>query len=309
MMRDGLRTLLCTLAVVVGAELVSRYLTSSADGVWEYWSEDAFFSFSEFHKLESKGMRQEVVVCGDSTGYHDIDINELANLTGRVGKTWNLSSPGNFPLAFRVSTLPLLRRTAESDPQERTIVISFIPAGLVPDFETPSEKSIISAAACADRDPIVEIRRMFSLLRLRLCLKYLIAPIGSPTEILNHRGGEVLIGKKREIKTVRSDGEPVSSLLNPARTGVLRDLLSLLNQAKWHAVIVIPPSNETELRRLNTVAYRSFLSDLRKDFDFTLLDFFESGIFKDDDFFDANHLNESGATKLTRELAKALQAN
>ena len=44
-MRDGLRTLLCTLVVVLGAELVSRYFTSSAAGVWEYWSEDAFFFF------------------------------------------------------------------------------------------------------------------------------------------------------------------------------------------------------------------------------------------------------------------------
>ena len=73
--------------------------------------------------MESKGLRQEVVVCGDSTGYHDIDMNELAVLTGRVGKTGNLSSPGDFPLAFRVSTLPLLRKTIQSDPQERTIVI------------------------------------------------------------------------------------------------------------------------------------------------------------------------------------------
>jgi hypothetical protein len=90
------------------AEASSRVLLQPVgDNLWAYNPPSLSRPFEWYRHLTEENMTPTVLAIGDSTGARNFDPESFA-ATSSIDNAYNLAHPGNFPLALRSNTLPLL---------------------------------------------------------------------------------------------------------------------------------------------------------------------------------------------------------
>lgn len=96
------------LLLLVSAELAARILMAPVgEHLWAYSPTASSGSFEWYRHLATSGRTPEVIVIGDSTGARNFDPEAFAAHT-EFDDVYSLARAGNFPLALRSNTLPLL---------------------------------------------------------------------------------------------------------------------------------------------------------------------------------------------------------
>lgn len=87
---------------------------------------------------------------------------------------------------------------------------------------------------------------------------------------------------------------------------ILYKYLSLLKDNNIKPIIVVCPTSKYYFKYFSNCYQKNkfykILDSFKKDFDFQVIDYFNSNLFKDDDFWDYAHLNGKGAEKFTEIL-------
>lgn len=91
---------------------------------------------------------------------------------------------------------------------------------------------------------------------------------------------------------------------------IFEKYLQMLNKINIEPIIVILPTSKYYYEYYNDNyqknKFYSIIQELDKKFDFTVIDYFNSELFTDEDFWDYSHLNKTGALKFTSILKKFL---
>ncbi|WP_244834818.1 DUF1574 domain-containing protein [Clostridium sp. BJN0001] len=88
-------------------------------------------------------------------------------------------------------------------------------------------------------------------------------------------------------------------------TKIFKDYLTLLKDNNIKPIVVVFPVSKYYSKYFSRRVKNEFeniLNEVRKDYDFQLIDYFDSDEFTDDDFYDVSHLNNDGALKFTEIL-------
>lgn len=134
--------------IFVLAEASARILMQPVgDNLWAYNPPSLSRPFEWYRHLTEENMTPAVVAIGDSTGARNFDPESFAAASA-IENTYNLAHPGNFPLALRSNTLPLLDSDHTPD-----IVILFQWSGSL--LDSPR----VDALEAGAMSPILEARR------------------------------------------------------------------------------------------------------------------------------------------------------
>ncbi len=91
---------------------------------------------------------------------------------------------------------------------------------------------------------------------------------------------------------------------------ILKEYLQLLKENNIKPIIIVCPVSKYYSKyfdkRLKSEFYEN-INYIKKFYDFEVMDYFESDLFKDDDFYDVSHLNENGSRKFTKILNKQIK--
>ena len=96
------------MTMVFSGELAARWLLAPIGDVWAYWGDEMGNRFGWYQDLVERGEVPEVLFIGDSVGARNIDALAFSRTAG-VG-AFSLCFTGNFPLALRALTYPMLQR-------------------------------------------------------------------------------------------------------------------------------------------------------------------------------------------------------
>ena len=134
--------------LLLSAEFAARALMEPlGDYLWAYPPASSPVAFEWYRALATTERTPSVVAIGDSTGARNFSPEAFSS-TSRVGTAYSLTRPGNFPLALRSNTLPLLE---VGEPPE--IVLLFQWAGSF--REDPRVRQIERGSL----SPVLEARR------------------------------------------------------------------------------------------------------------------------------------------------------
>lgn len=87
--------------------------------------------------------------------------------------------------------------------------------------------------------------------------------------------------------------------------GIFKDYLELLKKNKIKPVVIVCPVSKYYSKCFDTSMKEEFhniINNMKKSFNFKFLDYFNSELFTDSDFYDVSHLNDVGAEKFTKIL-------
>mgnify|MGYP003168156318 CR=1 FL=1 len=91
---------------------------------------------------------------------------------------------------------------------------------------------------------------------------------------------------------------------------IFKNYLQLLKENNIKPIVIVCPASKYYSKyfpkRLKDEFY-SIINETRKQYDFQFLDYFDSELFEDNDFYDVSHLNDKGAEKFTELLNKEVQ--
>lgn len=108
----------------------------------------------------------------------------------------------------------------------------------------------------------------------------------------------LLDGNKDYPKTVKQN------------TIILKDYLKLLKKNDIKPILIVCPVSRYYAdyfpNRLKNEFY-NIINEIRTEYEFQLLDYFNSDLFKDEDFYDVSHLNDKGAEKFTKLLNNKIE--
>jgi len=102
------RAWLVAVVLVLGLECLSRVALTPIGRYWEYWKPRAAAKFEWYRTRAERGGVPEVLFVGDSVAAHDFAPEVCRRAMPEGTAAYNLAFPGNFPEAFRPSTLRLL---------------------------------------------------------------------------------------------------------------------------------------------------------------------------------------------------------
>lgn len=122
-----------------------------------------------------------------------------------------------------------------------------------------------------------------------------------PVSAINDENGKkqaLLDGNKNYPETVKENKE------------IFKNYLQLLKENDIKPIVIVCPTSKYYSKyfpkRLKDEFY-SIINETRKEYDFQFLDYFDSELFEDCDFYDVSHLNDKGAEKFTKLLNKEVQ--
>jgi hypothetical protein len=284
---------ICLLAV---AELGARSALTPIGAYWEYWTPRAAAKFERYRADVRRGTPPRLLAVGDSTGASDIEPAALADAAG-VDTAFNLAWPANFPMAFRESTLPLLRSDAAPD----VVVASFSPTGFLssPRVERFEEAILSSPYVRALRGERQAADYSY-LARLRPALPFRGSwwtGNGLPQPA---NGGFMPLTGADAAPDVGEEERPFER----ERFAVLEALREAGRQHGFEVVVVVPPRRDPSAVREGAEA--TYLSRLRQG-GFTYLDFREPSFLQPAHFYDGGHLNRDGARIYSARLGEALR--
>jgi len=148
MPRHWLASMALLAAILVGVEVAARVvLAPVGDHLWAYRPAASSRVFEWYRHLATSRRVPNVVAIGDSIGARNFDPEAFKEASG-LGSVYSLTQAGNFPLALRSNTLPLLET---GDSPEIVILLQW--AGSFRD--DPRVRQIESGAL----SPILEARR------------------------------------------------------------------------------------------------------------------------------------------------------
>src|SRR5262245_45527059 len=120
------RGVLFAVLLLALAEASARAVIPAVVGdKWKFWSPEAAVTVEQYRRRIEEGREPRITIVGDSTGARNVDPLAMAAASPRLD-AYNLALDANYPRAFRLTTLPLLR--TDSAPGS-VIVASFDPAG------------------------------------------------------------------------------------------------------------------------------------------------------------------------------------
>ena len=295
--------------LLAGAEAGARYLMGPiGDNLWAYGSAGFSRSFEWYRHLANNGVTPEVIVIGDSTGARNFDPVAFAKASGVEG-VYSLARAGNFPLALRSNTLPLL---ATGKPPEFVVLLQW-PGSLrddprVQQIESGALSPILEARQ-ADRFLITDFSYVSRLFQART---YLVSywlrgeALLYPPENLGYSP----FFREAEVESTAiapSAPRREEAFFSPERQSVIRELVDLAHERGFLVVAVVGPFRAGEhysvanqhlewLRSLGASACGSLaVVDLRQP------KYLDSSQFKDN-----NHLYSDGAALFSSNLADVI---
>jgi len=91
---------------------------------------------------------------------------------------------------------------------------------------------------------------------------------------------------------------------------VFRDYLELLKIHNIKPIVVISPTSKQHYQYFENSTLKdrfySILNEFEREYKFQILDYFDSNLFVDSDFWDYSHMNKNGADKFTQMLRKEI---
>lgn len=295
--------------LLVGAELTARILMAPiGENVWAYSPSNSYRAFEWYRYRSETGSTPRIVAIGDSTGARNFDPESAAASLGEQD-VYSLARAGNFPIALRSNTLPLLET---GEPPE--VVLLFQWAGSFRD--DPRVRQIERGA----RSSLLEARQegrwlvtdLLYLARLYPARSFLVrhwiageplvtsADFGSfsPLQRSGTGPGEVTDGTVPEQDDVQ---------FSEARRDVVRRLLDIAKERNILVFAVVGPQRSPGLDPV-TELHMQWLSDIRSAncANFEILDERAPAYLAADHFKDNNHLYADGAARFSSDLAGRL---
>ena len=301
-------TIVWALLLFVLAEGVSRAIVGKVGRRWEYWDTIAAVKFEDYRTRVSSNTRPDVVIIGDSTAARDLDPHSMAadQLAGK--DIYNLAWPANFPLAFRITTLPLLRQPYQAP---RIVLASFSPGSFSDNPRVVEfEQQILKSTYCQHVLGNYSFADKFSLPRLRNAVPFIrdsFEPNEDFNEIKKHRGfmpSEAVVEDYR----IANSGTEVPEIVTD-RFAVLVELAELSHQRQFELYILIPPVNAAAATPTADIyhKYLALLKQAQQKYGFTILDKRHSDFLTNEQFTDGIHLTRSGAELFSSTLPKAFE--
>jgi hypothetical protein len=289
------QTLAVVMLLVGGAEAVTRLAIAPIGAYWEYWTPGAAAKFEQYRADVRKGTPPDLLIVGDSSAARDLDPRTLGAAAGN-NSVFNLGWPANFPLAFRKSTLPLLRGATGP----ATVVVSFSPTGFVDSPRVRRFEESIIESHYADRDGR-SAANLFYLARVRPALPFLRSWwTGRGLPISADRGFMPLDGMDQENAEDFAESGPFDA----ARFAVIEELFQTARDYGFQAIVLIPPRlDQAPSWRAAEQTYRTKLQGGAYPF----LDYANEPRLQRDHFYDAGHLNRQGAQVFSAYVGEALR--
>jgi hypothetical protein len=299
------RAVLLALALSMACEGAARVVLPADSRRDEYWSPEAAAKFETYRERAESGRAPAVLVVGDSTAVRDFDPAAIAETSG--GDAYNLAWPGNFPLAFRCTTIPLLAGAASVP---RVVVAAFTPNGFteterVRRFEAGILTSDVCRRSAGEAIPSDFVR----LTKLGRVLGARFAPrdaVGEMTE----SGFMPLEGRspKRTRREERGGEEAEARAVRAERFEVVRRLGRLARERGFTLLVVIPPIEQEDRAGSAYFEYKRELERAAAEYGFTALDWRHLDGYGRESFYDSVHLNAEAARRLSRELGAVVRA-
>lgn len=293
------RTLAMVACLVAMGEMTARAALDPIGDYWAYWTPAAAAKFEDYRSHVRHGSAPHVLVVGDSTAARDLDPAPLAEATRATA--FNLAWPANFPLAFRLCTLPLLRSHSRPD----LVVASFVPTGFLDSSSARRfEESILESTYCRRERDQISASDYSYLARIRPALAFRRSWwTGTSLPQVKDLGFMPLDGNEvaSDIPTVIPSVDPqITLMIAPQRFAAIEDLYRTARRFEFAVIVLVPPRRRPGpvIRRLED----DYIARLQAcGFDY--VDYREPSFLNDGDYYDRNHLNTHGAALLSRVVA------
>lgn len=291
------------------AEGVSRAIVGNVGRRWEYWDKIAAVKFEDYRTRVSSNNGPDIVVIGDSTAARDLDPRSMAtdHLSGK--DIYNLAWPANFPLAFRTTTLPLLREPYQAP---RIVLASFTPGSFTDNPRVNEfEQEILKSTYCQHLLGNYSFADNFFLPRLRNAMPFIHDSFKPNEEFNELRKNRGFMPSEAVVKEYRTpDSGSRAPQIVPIRFDVLIELAELSRQRKFELYILIPPVSPA-LAPSTADLYQKYLALLepaQQKYGFTILDKRHSDFLTDEHFTDGIHLTRAGAELFSSTLAREFES-
>ena len=298
-------TLGLTAGLLAAAELTARVaLAPMGDRLWGYWDEAAAQKFEWYRTRVGQGHAPAILVVGDSTGARNVDVAALGSAAGGLD-VYSLAAPANFPLAFRVSTLPLLRM----DPRPDHVLLVQLPHSYTDAAEVvENERGILTSAVARQERGEILATDYLHLARLyparRLLARYWVH--GAVLVQEPPCGGFMPLDSTSAGPDRARDGTSAVPSFSPERRAVLLELAALTRARRQNLVVVLPPLRERPLPPV-LEAHRDWLLQNASVHGFAVWDYSQASFLPDDLFKDNTHLSPEGAARLGAALGARLR--
>lgn len=307
--RTFVLTIAMALLLFVIAETMSRAIVGRVGRRWEYWDKAAAIKFEDYRTQVSSNAGPDIVVIGDSTAARDLDPQSMAKGYLAAKDIYNLAWPANFPLAFRVTTLPLLREPYHAP---RIVLASFTPESFTDNPRVNEfEQEILKSTYCQHLLGRHSFADKFFLPRLRNAMPFIhdsLKPDEEFNELRKNRGfmpSDAVVKDDRTAGPATSDSQIVDS-----RFDVLIELAELSQQRKFDLYILIPPVS-SRLMAPTADIYQKYLARLQsaqKKYGFTILDKRHTDSLTAKYFTDGIHLTRAGAELFSSTLPRDFES-
>jgi hypothetical protein len=295
--------------LLVGAELAARFLMAPiGENVWAYSPSNSYRAFEWYRYRSETGNTPRVVAIGDSTGARNFDPESAADSFGDQD-IYSLARAGNFPIALRSNTLPLLET---GEPPE--VVLLFQWAGSFRD--DPRVRQIERGA----RSSLLEARQegrwlvtdFLYLARLYPARSFLVRHwvAGKPLVTNADFGSFSPLQRSATSPPQATDGtvpEQDEVQFSDARRDVVLKLLEIAKERDIIVFAVVGPQRSPGKDRV-TELHLQWLSDVRTAncANFEILDERDVAYLAAEHFKDNNHLYADGAARFSSDLAGRL---
>ena len=301
-------TIVLALLLFAIAESVSHTILRKVDRRWEYWDKIAAVKFEDYRTRVSSNAGPDIVIIGDSTAARDLDPRSMATdqLSGK--DIYNLAWPANFPLAFRITTLPLLREPYQAP---RIVLASFTPGSFTDNPRVNEfEQEILKSTYCQHVWGNYSFADKFFLPRLRNAMPFILDSFKPNEEFNELRKNKGFMPSEAVVEEYRTpDSDTRASQIVASRFDVLIELADLSRQRKFELYILIPPVSPAVAAPTADIyqKYLALLETAQEKYGFTILDKRHSDFLTDEYFTDGIHLTRAGAQFFSSTLPREFE--
>ncbi|MCL4821711.1 MAG: hypothetical protein KJ067_21460 [Vicinamibacteria bacterium] len=303
-MREFPRSSALFVGLVVLAELAARAAVVPVGNLWAYWEADAAV---RFESLAARGPSYRLVLVGDSTAAWNLAPFEVRAGAGWSGPALNIGQAGNFPAAFRCSTLPILSGLGR---WPGTVVASFAPGQFVARSARSAglQEGVLESPLCRSRGGEALVHDYVHLARVRAAGRHLLRLwSGEPLLPAQDDGGyrpPPNAGGTPPVRAPRS-GATAPRAVDAAAIAVLRELSALAAAREARLVLLLPPT-------LDDWAPYARVADqilaMARPPHVRVVDWRDRRGLTPSDFADRVHLNRGGAQRFSHLLGAELAA-
>jgi len=302
--KSWLLSLLLLSFVLICSEFVARLtLLPLGDQVWAYWSQSAASRFEWYRQQAERGEVPEVLIIGDSSGARNIEPSTFTQSSGVLA--FNLSWPGNFPLALKVNTFPLLK----SLPPPKYVLLSQSPWSYIENERVSrNELGIVTSVLARRLKGEFIMADHFYLSRLYQARHYLVkywlkqAPLVTQPknfgflpllpEQVNKKDEEILTCATNEAFSLK-------------RRSTLVELINIAREKKFKLIILIQPLLDCADTKMFKIHFAWLEKLVKQNQDVTeLWDYSIDTRLRNDEFMDEMHMWPHGATHFSKILAE-----